>query len=119
MILGGDIGGTKCNLALFERQGAGLAAVFRRRYASKEVAQFEDIIADFLSDARDVLAQSSGGKVLAAGFGVAGAVIGRRVKATNLSWGLDADALARQLGTPHIVLLNDLQAAHPTPTSGP
>ena len=111
MILGGDIGGTKCNLALFERRGTGLAAIFRRRYASQEVARFEDVIASFLGDARDVLAQSSGGKVLAAGFGVAGAVIGRRVQATNLPWGLNADVLARQLGTPHIVLLNDLEAA--------
>ena len=37
-------------------------------------------------------------------------VIGRRVQPTNLPWSLDAGALARQLGTPHIVLLNDLEA---------
>jgi glucokinase len=111
MILGGDIGGTKCNLALFEKRGTGLTAIFRRRYPSRDAAKFDDIIDAFLKDAHDVLAQSSAGKVLAAGFGVAGAVIGRRVQATNLAWGLDADALARQLGTPHIVLLNDLEAA--------
>ena len=29
---------------------------------------------------------------------------------TNVPWALDADALARQLGTPHVVLLNDLEA---------
>ena len=37
-------------------------------------------------------------------------MIGRRVKATNLSWGLDAETLSQQLATPHIVLLNDLEA---------
>ena len=110
MILGGDIGGTKCNLALFERRNGCLTAIFRRRYESQEVVRFEDVITSFLGDARDILAQPSGGKVLAAGFGVAGPVIGRRVQPTNLPWSLDAGALARQLGTPHIVLLNDLEA---------
>src|SRR6202040_1010351 len=50
------------------------------------------------------------GKIVAAGFGVAGPVIGRGVRITNLTWGLDADSLARQLGTRHVVLLNDLEA---------
>ena len=36
--------------------------------------------------------------------------MGRSVRITNLSWGLDADTLERQLGTRHIVLLNDLEA---------
>jgi glucokinase len=110
MILGGDIGGTKCNLALFEKIGTGLAPVFRRRYESQEFSQFDDIMSAFLADARDVLRQSAGGKVLAAGFGVAGPVMGRRVQATNLHWGLDADRLVRQIDTPHVVLLNDLEA---------
>ena len=56
MILGGDIGGTKCNLALFEKRNGSLAAIFRRRYESQEVAQFEDVIGSFLGDAREVLA---------------------------------------------------------------
>ncbi len=46
----------------------------------------------------------------AAGFGVAGPVIDRRVKATNLPWTVDAASLAAQLSTPHVVLLNDLEA---------
>ena len=58
MILGGDIGGTKCNLALFEKRDAGLTAVFRRRYESQEVKGFEDVITSFLADAKDILAQS-------------------------------------------------------------
>lgn len=111
MILGGDVGGTKCNLALFEKKGSALVPVFRRRYSSRDAATFDDIIDAFLKDAKQEISQSSSGKVLAAGFGVAGAVIGRRVQATNLAWGVDAEVLARQLGTPHIALLNDLEAA--------
>src|SRR4029077_2359703 len=68
------------------------------------------IIQDFIGRGRDFLSTSPLGKVQAAGFGVAGPVIGRGVRITNLSWGIDADALERQLGTRHIVLLNDLEA---------
>jgi len=41
---------------------------------------------------------------------VAGPVIDHRVKATNLPWAVDGASLAKQLGTDHIVLLNDLEA---------
>src|SRR4029077_7316079 len=68
------------------------------------------IIQDFIGRGRDFLSTSPLGKVQAAGFGVAGPVIGRGVRITNLSWGIDADALERQLRTRHIVLLNDLEA---------
>ena len=49
MILGGDIGGTKCNLAVFqETEGATLQPVFQRRYATRDFSTFEDLIAHFL-----------------------------------------------------------------------
>lgn len=110
MILAGDIGGTKSNLALMEKKGDRFAAVFIHRYPSHEYTRFEDIIEDFLGRGRDFLSGSPGGRIEAAGFGVAGPVIGRGVSITNLTWGLDADALEGQLGTRHIVLLNDLEA---------
>jgi glucokinase len=110
MILAGDIGGTKSNLALLDGKGDRLRIVFNYRYHSNEYTRFEDIIDDFLSRGRDFLSDSPAGRIQAAGFGVAGPVIGRGVRITNLSWGIDADALDRQLGTRHIVLLNDLEA---------
>jgi len=110
MILAGDIGGTKANLALMEKNGSAFTTIFLRRYPSHQYPAFDEIILDFLGEARSVLAGSPAGKVLAAGFGVAGTVIGRRVRATNLAWVLDADSLEGQLGTPHIALLNDLEA---------
>jgi len=110
MILAGDIGGTKSNLALMEKKGDHLRIVFLHRYPNHEYTRFEDIIQDFLGRGRDFLSASPLGKVQAAGFGVAGPVIGRGVRITNLSWGIDADVLERQLGTRHIVLLNDLEA---------
>lgn len=110
MILAGDIGGTKSNLALMEKKGDRYCIVFMHRYPSEEYTRFEDIIEDFLGRGRDFVSGSARGRIQAAGFGVAGPVIGRGVRITNLSWGIDADALERQLGTRHIALLNDLEA---------
>jgi glucokinase len=110
VILAGDIGGTKSNLALMEKKGDRFAIVFVHRYASQEHSGFEEIVDDFLGQVKPYLSASPAGKIVAAGFGVAGPVMGRKVHITNLPWGLDADSLARQLGTPHIVLLNDLEA---------
>jgi glucokinase len=110
MILAGDIGGTKSNLALMEKKGDRFRVAFLYRYPSDKYTRFEDIIEDFLHRGRDYLAASPPGKIQAAGFGVAGPVMGRGVRITNLSWGIDADALERHLGTCHIVLLNDLEA---------
>ncbi len=110
MILAGDIGGTKSNLALMEKKGDRFRVVFIYRYPSHEYTRFEDIIDDFLSRGRGFLSASPAGRIAAAGFGFAGPVIGRAVRVTNLTWGLDADALERQLGTRHVVLLNDLEA---------
>jgi len=47
VILAGDVGGTKCNLALFSEKGGRLTPVFRQRFASKEFAKFELIVNEF------------------------------------------------------------------------
>jgi glucokinase len=109
MILGCDVGGTKCNLALFEPRGERLETVVERRYASRQFDHFEKIVAQFLVDAHAALG-SSPVKLEAVGVGVAGPVVDGCVHATNLPWSVDATALAKQLGTRHIVLQNDLEA---------
>ena len=110
MILAGDIGGTKCNLALYEIDGNSHRKIFKERYESREFPAFEEVIAKFLLDARAALKDFGAHSIEAAGLGVAGPVIDRRVKATNLPWIVDAAALSTQLGTRHVVLLNDLEA---------
>jgi glucokinase len=107
VILAGDVGGTKCNLALFSEMGGKLTPVFSRRFASKEFAQFDLIVKEFSRQAAPHL--SSNG-ILAAGFGVAGPVMRNQVRATNLPWIVDAETLSRELHVPQIVLLNDLGA---------
>ena len=81
MILAGDVGGTKCNLALFAEKNGTLTPVFRKRFASKEFAQFDLIVKEFSRLAAPHLASDP---VVAAGFGVAGPVISNHVRATNL-----------------------------------
>ena len=107
MILAGDVGGTKCNLALFSEKDGELTAVFRQRFRSKDFAQFDLIAKEF---ARQAASHLAGEKILAAGFGIAGPVINNRVRATNLPWMVDAAVLSQELNVEHIVLLNDLGA---------
>jgi glucokinase len=107
VILAGDVGGTKCNLALFSEKDGKLTPVFKQRFASKEFAQFDRIVREFALQASPHI---SSDPVLAAGFGIAGPVINNRVRATNLPWTVDGASLAKELKVEHIVLLNDLGA---------
>jgi glucokinase len=107
VILAGDVGGTKCNLALFAENNGKLEFVFRERFASKEFAQFDLIIREF---SRRAAPHLNGDKIQAAGFGVAGPVIDNRIHATNLPWIVDAEVLAQEVGVKSIVLVNDLGA---------
>src|SRR3984893_2213952 len=110
MILAGDVGGTKCNLALYRIRGEEYHQVAKCRYESGKFSSFDAIVAKFLSEVPGGTKQGGAEKIEAAGFGVAGPVIDYRVKATNLPWTVDGAALAGQLATEHVVLLNDLEA---------
>ncbi len=110
MILAGDIGGTKCNLALYEIDGLSHRKIVQERYESRDFPTFDGMISRFLLDTQAATKAAGAKSIEAAGFGVAGPVIDRRVKATNLPWIVDAAALAAQLSTPHVALLNDLEA---------
>lgn len=110
MILAGDVGGTKCNLALFDVRGNTHRKIVDRRYESREFPTFDEIISNFLFEFRAEGKTAGLDKIEAAGFGVAGPVIEHRVKTTNLPWIVDGPALAKQLGTKHVAVLNDLEA---------
>jgi glucokinase len=107
VILAGDVGGTKCNLALFSEKGGKLTSVFKQRFRSKDFATFDLMAKEF---SRVAASHLGGEKIRAAGFGIAGPVIDNRVRATNLPWTVDAAVLSQELGIEHIILLNDLGA---------
>ena len=111
MILAGDIGGTKCNLGLFQPEGLALRSVFQRRLATRDYTGFEDLIGDFLKQAAaETDENASGPPIRAAGFAVAGAVVEGQRYSANLPWVLDVLALSRKLNLSNIQLLNDLIA---------
>jgi glucokinase len=106
VILGGDVGGTKCNLALFETDSGVLVDSSVRRFPSGGYARFEDVVAEFVRS----VAEPTGAKITAAGFGVAGPAVGGVCVATNLPWVVDSRSLAGLLGLPRVALVNDLEA---------
>ena len=102
MILACDVGGTKTNVALLEPAGSSLTIARFESFRSRDHATLDDILVAF-----------AGGHALsldAAGFGVAGPVIGGRAVTTNLPWEIDARRLAERLGLPAASLLNDVEA---------
>ena len=104
MILAGDIGGTKTALALFEPEGHHLRPVRSAKFPSREHATFDEILTQFVGD-------GDRGKVDAACFGVAGAILDGRVHTTNLPWTIEQAVLAGTLDCPSTFLLNDLESA--------
>jgi glucokinase len=101
MILAGDIGGTKVNLAAFEVAGQRLSPGPSATFASHEHTSLEEITGKFLA--------AHAVKVEHAAFGAAGPVKQGRVQLTNVPWAVDASELAKVLGAP-VWLLNDLEA---------
>jgi len=113
MILAGDIGGTKCNLVMFqERQDGALRPLFRHRYRTCDFARLEDLAEYFCNQFTEENASLGRMSIDAAGFGVAGAVVDGQLHANNLPWVLDPRGLARKLDLvpSKLVLLNDVVA---------
>lgn len=103
MILAGDIGGTNARLALCERNGRrSFDLIAEDKYSSGEFESFAPIIEKFLD--------GKTGKIVAACFGVPGAVTGGAVKPANLSWTIDANEIERSFGIERVALINDLEA---------
>jgi len=102
MILAGDIGGTKTNLAYFKEEDGRVLPIETRSYPSQEYRSLLDIIAE--------LRKELPASITAAAFGVAGPIVEGRSKLTNLAWEVVSEELRQGLGLPHVALLNDLEA---------
>jgi glucokinase len=102
MILAGDIGGTKTDIALFQPEGTELIEIRRETFPSRKFNSLDDIIERFL--------QSEDPSIHSACFGVAGPVINGRCETTNLPWIIDGTKIRQRFGFPMVILLNDLEA---------
>lgn len=110
MIIAGDIGGTKTNLALFEEETGGkLSKKEERTFTSNDYAGLEAVVVEFL-----------GGRELpieAGAFGVAGPVVNGVSRLTQLPWIISSTSLQDVLRTSDVWLINDLEAtAYGVPT---
>lgn len=103
MILAGDIGGTKTNLALYEVIEGRLEVKIQSQYASREFSSLSDIITAFQSETSITAVES-------ACFGIAGPVIDGRCRTTNLPWDISTSDLQEHLGTQKVRIMNDLEA---------
>ncbi|HEY2989860.1 MAG TPA: glucokinase [Candidatus Binatia bacterium] len=102
MILAGDIGGTKTNLALYSVENDKLVPSVKNSFPSKNYPSLEAVLREFMTDSPEPVA--------AACFGVAGPVIDGTSKTPNLPWFLDAREIARCLDLDSVGLINDLEA---------
>ena len=103
MILAGDIGGTKTNLALFEHKDDALSVFAQHQFPSREFSDLSEVINAFKQ-------KTSVTAIDAACFGIAGPVIEGRCRTTNLPWDITTSALQEHLGIQKVRLLNDLEA---------
>ena len=103
LVLAGDVGGTKTNVALFSVQGEKLHAEKFQSFASKRYSGLVPVLLEFLA--------GSAHAIDAACFGIAGPVVDGKVKTPNLPWLIDGSELRRALKLDAPALLNDLEAA--------
>jgi glucokinase len=101
MLLAGDIGGTKTNLAAFSRE-TGLVPQYQATYKSAKYPSLKAVVAEFLSDTKASIDRAV--------FGVAGPVVDGQTNTTNLPWTIAEDALREALDLQEVKLLNDLEA---------
>jgi glucokinase len=102
MLLAGDIGGTKTDLAVFSPEGGPRTPLAQAEYRSAHYPSLQALVREFLA--------ATSLPVTWACFDVAGPVIEGRAKVTNLPWELDEGALAKALNLRVVHLLNDLEA---------
>jgi glucokinase len=112
MLLAGDIGGTKTNLAVFSPEAGPRAPLAEVTFPSTSYPSLEAVVHEFLAQCQQSVDRAS--------FGVAGPVIEGRVAATNLPWVVDQARLREELNLSWVRVINDLTAiAHAVPILEP
>ena len=112
MLLIGDIGGTKTELAVISREVGLRAPVLEARFASADYASLETMIETFLAQTTFPIEWAC--------FAVAGPVVSGRAEITNLPWIIDEAQIAARFNLHGVRLLNDLEAmAYAVPLLGP
>jgi glucokinase len=105
-LIAGDIGGTHSRLAWVAGEAEGTQQLrFEQVYASTAFATADDLIRQFIADARQPIAPD---RLMLA---VPGPLHAQHVRLTNLDWTLDAADMKATLGIASVRFINDFQAA--------
>ena len=103
MILAGDVGGTKTNVALFHEDADQLGTPLNQKsFPSKQYESLDAILREYAAE--------QPADITFACFGIAGPIVGARVETPNLAWHIDGERLARTIGIARVDLINDLEA---------
>ncbi|MHA2364278.1 MAG: glucokinase [Candidatus Hodarchaeales archaeon] len=105
LILAGDIGGTKVNLAIFDYNKSNevrSCIIVQKTYQSVNYDSIEQITREFLEEVN-----YSVKKVVLA---VAGPVIEGKSRITNLPWIIDEKKIHKKIEVDYVKLINDLEA---------
>jgi glucokinase len=101
-LLAVDVGGTKCELAIFPAQGDSYEPIARSRYRSADYERLEDIIALFLKETGESPERSC--------MGIAGVVSAGVASVTNLPWVIEEEHVKREFHFKAVRFINDLTA---------
>jgi glucokinase len=102
MLIAGDIGGTKTDLAIYSPESGPHTPLAQSEVHSADYPSLQAMVTEFLAQVKM--------PVDVASFDVAGPVINGHVKTTNLPWVMDERTLANDLGLKAAHLINDLEA---------
>jgi len=102
MLIAGDIGGTKTDLAIYSPESGPHVPLAETEVHSADYPSLQAMVSEFLGQLKM--------PVEVASFDVAGPVINGRAKITNLPWVMDESSLATDLNLTAVHLLNDLEA---------
>ena len=126
MILAGDIGGTKINLAIYDWDKGRVDPIREDTVWTADYESLEEVLTEFLEEPEatepdsddlpeeeedsDSSPSPSLSPITAACFGVPGPVLNNTCRTTNIPWTIEGDKLAEFLNIPQVKLLNDLEA---------
>src|SRR5437867_5408016 len=102
MLIAGDTGGTKTDLAIFTQEGGPHSPLVQEEVHSAAYPSLQALVTEFLKKVEIPVERAC--------FDVAGPVIDGHAKITNLPWTMDEASLASELNLKSVRLLNDLEA---------
>ncbi|HLZ80062.1 MAG TPA: glucokinase [Ktedonobacteraceae bacterium] len=102
MLLAGDIGGTKTNLAIYSAEAGLRKPLVEATFPSALYPSLEALVRTFLSQTELSVDRAC--------FGVAGPVVAGSAAITNLPWHMSEEQLSESLKLAPVRLINDLEA---------